>query len=162
MTEIPYDEETTRDWDWFAVDDEGNIAHLATGTFRRLPESVRCDWERAEELIAYFEAAPEIGDFAVRAEFWESEKTQGNPTILKNEAERQRYFRSFAKMAKRGLYSYDTVLKTPGDYYGVTVPQSPLNIRMLPQEVRERLAKTTASVRFRETAQIPEFVTLKW
>ena len=55
------------------------------------------------------------------AVFSTSEKTEGNPTIIKDEPERERYFRYFAKMARRGLYSYDTVLKTPGDYYGVTI-----------------------------------------
>src|SRR5436190_342436 len=110
MTEIPYDEETTRDWDWFAVDEDGSIAHLATSTFRRLPQSVRSDWERAEGLIGYFEAAPEVSEFSVRPEFWDSEKAQGSPNIRGSNAERERYFQYFAKMARRGLYSYDTVL----------------------------------------------------
>src|SRR5262245_38019927 len=110
-TEIPCDKETTRDWDWVAVDSEGNVAHFATGTFRRLPDSVRSDWDRAEELIAYFKGAPEIGDFAVRSEFWQSEKPREAPTIFKDENGRERYFRSFANMAKRGVYSYE-FLKT--------------------------------------------------
>ena len=53
MAEISYDEETSRDWDWFAVDDESDIGHFATATFRLLPTSVRGDWERAEELITF-------------------------------------------------------------------------------------------------------------
>src|SRR3954467_8939522 len=74
MPEIPYDEETSRDWDWFAVDSNGEVGHLTTAGFRLLPASVKADWELAEELISFFESLPNIGEYQVRSEFWASRK----------------------------------------------------------------------------------------
>jgi len=122
MAEIPYDEETTRDWDWFAVDDDGNIAVFATGTFRRLPESVRSDWQRAEELIGYFQEASDIGDFRIRSEFATSEIVRNHPKTFNDAAKRRRYLKSFTGAARKGFFSYDTVLRMPGDYYGLRFP----------------------------------------
>lgn len=156
MPEIPYDEETTRDWDWFAVDEDGNIAHFATAGFRRLPVSVRSDWERAEELIRYFESLPAYSEYVVCPEFWSSEKAP------KTEVDGERYFRYFVKMARAGLFSYDTVLRVPGDYFAVTAPTNPLKLGMLPAPIQEYLAKTRSSVRFRQAANIPEVATLSW
>jgi hypothetical protein len=73
MAEIPYDEETTRDWSWYAVDDAGHVAEFSTGGFRFLPASVRSDWECAEELIAYFDGAPVTTGAVIRPEFLVSE-----------------------------------------------------------------------------------------
>lgn len=95
MTEIPYDEETTRDWNWYAVDEDGHVAEFATGTFRRLPASVRSDWERAEALIAYFESVPEIGGSSPRPEFETSEIVLNDPRTFGDKEKRIRYFRSF-------------------------------------------------------------------
>jgi hypothetical protein len=97
MSEVPYDEEVTRDWDWFAVDEDGNVGHFATGTFRRLPPSARADSEGLEELISYFDSVPRVENYVIRPEF---EKSQS----FKNQEERSRYLESFAAMASRGLY----------------------------------------------------------
>lgn len=156
MRQIPYDEETTRDWDWFAVDPEGFIGHFTTAGFRRLPESVRADWDRAEELIQFFEATPELGQCEVRPEFWGWEKA------LRAGAARERYFRCFKEMARRGLYSYDTVLRAPGDYFGVAIPNVPLAIAMLPEDIQRRISKTRATIRFRDAVVVPEAITHDW
>ena len=162
MAEIPYDEETTRDWSWYAVDEDGFVAQFATATFRRLPASVRSDWERAEALIEYFESAAEIGSFTIRPEFQTSEIVLSDPKAFEDDSKRLRYFSSFSEAARKGLFSYDTVLKVPGDYFGVTAPQKPIKLAMLPVEVQERLVNTKASVRFKQAPIIPEGVTLTW
>lgn len=162
MAEIPYDEETTRDWSWYAVDEDGLVAQFATGTFRRLPVSVRSDWERAEALIEYFERAEEIGGSTIRPEFQTSEIVASDPTTFGDQGKRGRYLNTFSEAARKGLFSYDTVLKVPGGYFGVTAPQNPLKLAMLPTEIQKELVKTKASVRFRQAVRIPEDVTLQW
>ena len=162
MAEIPYDEETTRDWSWYAVDEDGFVAQFATGTFRRLPTSVRSDWERAEALTEYFESAVETGSANVRPEFQTSEIVLNDPKTFGDENRRLRYFASFSEAARKGLFSYDTALKVPGDYFGVTAPQKPLRLTMLPIEVQEQLVRTKANVRFEHAPVIPEDMTLTW
>ena len=83
MAEIPYDEETSRDWTWYAVDDAGNVAEFATGGFRRLPASVRSDWQRAEQLIEYFDSASQTGAFSIRPDFESSEIVTNDPAIFR-------------------------------------------------------------------------------
>ncbi len=162
MAEIAYDEETTRDWSWYAVDEVGNVAVFATGTFRNLPAGVRSDWERAEGLIKYFDAAPETRGFRVRQEFGSSDIVANDSAILKDEKRRARYFRSFGAAAARGLFAYDTVLKVQGDYYGVTIPECPLHLSMLPNDLQKKLASTRARLSFRDAPRISEDVTLRW
>lgn len=163
MPEIPSDEETSRDWDWFAVDSNGEVGHFTTAGFRLLPASVKADWELAEELISFFESLPNIGEHQVRSEFWAFEKAGSEPGLLaKGDAARESYFRSFVGMARRGLYSYDTELKTQGDYFGVATPISPLKVTDLALAVQAKVQKAASTVRFRETFRIPESLTLKW
>jgi len=155
MTEVPYDEEVTRDWDWFAVDENDNVGHFATGTFRRLPPSARVDSESLEELITYFDSIPRTGECSIRPEFEKSRP-------FTDQKERSRYLESFVTMASRGLYSYDAELKVPGGYRGVVVPQVPLKFSALPANIQDRLARTRASVSFSTTPEISEDVTLTW
>jgi hypothetical protein len=164
MTRIPYDEETTGNWNWFAADDEGNIGHLATGGFRSLPESVRCDWQRAAELIEYFESAPAIGDYGVRPEVLESELSWEMDMwhFKRDKNHREEYLGVFGGMARRGPFSYDTMDKILCDYIGVTIPTVPPKITMLPQNLQHMLARTKGTFRFRESPRIAESVTLDW
>ena len=54
---IDQQEEFTRDWDWYAVDQDGHVGHFTTAGFRALPKSVRQDREAAEALSGYFFAS---------------------------------------------------------------------------------------------------------
>lgn len=162
MAEIPYDEETTRDWDWFAVDCDGHVGHFTTGAFRLPPRSVKADWARAEELIALVERLPETCGSEVRPEFWKSEKAEGQTAVVADAESSERYFRSFATMARKGLFSYDTELKCPEDYFGVTAPKTPITVEALPESLRRQLCGTVSTVRFRDAFRIPEDETLGW
>jgi len=138
---------TTRFDDWFAVDDNGDVGHFVTAGFRRLPTSARIDAEGLEELVGYFETFLRNGGFTLRPEFEESRP-------FESPAERARYLKSFAAMAARGLYSYDAELKVPGGYRGVTIPQQPLKLSDLPANIRDRLARTRASISFSIAARV--------
>ena len=47
-------EEFTRDWDWYAVDQDGYLGHFTSAGTRTLPKSVKNDWYAAELVARYF------------------------------------------------------------------------------------------------------------
>ena len=66
---IDEQEEFTRDWDWYAVDQDGRVGHFTSAGMRVLPKSVKQDRETTELIARYFfEQAPVVGKWAVRAE----------------------------------------------------------------------------------------------
>ncbi|PYT98828.1 MAG: hypothetical protein DMG38_14260 [Acidobacteria bacterium] len=101
MVEIAKDEEFTRDWDWYAFDDEGNIGHFTTAGLRALPKAVKHDKEAAERqrLARYFfEEASDSGGYSVRdgaeadAGGWQRQGAE-------------RYLKDFAKMGSKGIFN---------------------------------------------------------
>ena len=67
LTAIDNNQEFARDWDWYAVDPDGNIGHFTTAGLRPLPESVKQDLEGTEALDEHFqERALPIGSSLVR------------------------------------------------------------------------------------------------
>ena len=154
---IEYAEEFTRDWDWYAVDQDGYIGHFTSAGMRTLPKSVKNDRE-ATELIAkyFFEQAPVKGGWSLRAEAekdcggWEKQGVQ-------------RYVRDFALMATKGLFSFDTDLIHGNErYYLVGIPERPLHVSDLPINIREILSRTMASFRLKNCAYINGPTTESW
>ena len=153
---IGYSEEFTRDWDWYAVDQDGYVGHFTSAAMRTLPKSVKKDRE-AIELVAkyFFEQAPVRGDWSLLAE---AEKDCGG-------WEKQgldRYVRDFALMASKGLFSFDTELHGEGRYYLVAIPARPLRVGDLPGNIKEILSHTIASVRLKNCAYIHGATTESW
>jgi hypothetical protein len=67
MTAIDNNHEFARNWDWYAIDPDGNIGHFKTAGLRPLPESVKQDLEGTEALDEHFqERALPIGSSLVR------------------------------------------------------------------------------------------------
>lgn len=162
MPQISLDEEKSRDWFWYAVDETGNIARFATGSFRSLPASVRSDQQRAEDLIHYFDSLKEIGGCTVRREFETSDIVKADPGIFANPAKRELYLLPSAGVGARGLFSYDTALNPFSGYEGVTAPTVPISISALPDEIQAKLAGIRAPFRFSATPRIAEADTLEW
>jgi hypothetical protein len=158
MTQIEYDEEHTRDWDWYAVDLQGKLGHFATAGFRSLPIGFKNDLEGTERCIQYFfEEATVRCDFLVRTGL---ERDAGN---FKTLDQRDRYPKFFAEMGRKGLFSFDTELTPPpGKYFLVTTPQRPLFIDQLPADVRGIVARIRAPFRFEEKIYIDEVETMAW
>jgi hypothetical protein len=126
-------EQESTDFDWFAVDEQGHLAHFATAGFKHLPATVTLSAEDLAVVTDYFHnRAPIFSGHQV------------NPDIgcdrsdWKGEAAEARYLSSFVEMAGRGLYSYDieTYVKPMTAYFCVAIPTRPLSIEDLPQEVR--------------------------
>ena len=154
---IEYSEEFTRDWDWYAVDQDGYVGHFTSAGMRTLPKSVKKSRE-ATELVAkyFFEQAPPRGDWSLRAAAerdcggWEK---QG----------RERYIKDFALMATKGLFSFDTdLIQGDGRYYLVAIPARPLRVDDLPVDIKEILSHTIASLRLKNCPYINGPTTESW
>ena len=155
---IDEQEEFTRDWDWYAVDQDEHIGHFTSAGMRVLPRSVKQDRETTEIIARYFfEQAPVVGKWSVRAEAeadcggW---KKQGF----------ERYIRDFALMASKGVFSYDTdLIRTEeGRYYLVAIPERILLINDLPSDVRKLISRIRAPLRFVDRPYIHEPTTADW
>ena len=152
------DEEFTRDWDWYALDQDGHIGHFTSAGMRTLPKSVKNDRETTEAIARYFfKQAPIIGGWSVRAE---AEKDCGG-------WEKQgfdRYVRDFALMATKGLFSFDTDLihGEGGRYYLVAIPERPLNVKDLPVNIRALVSRTAALLQLSSCPYIAGHTTEPW
>lgn len=159
MTVIIRDEEEfTRDWDWYAVDQDGHIGHFTSAGTRTLPKSVKNDREATETIARYFfEQAPIIGGWSVRAE---AEMDCGG--WVKQGFER--YVRDFALMATKGLFSFNTDLihGDEGRYYLVAIPERPLHINDLPPNIRALVSCTAALLRLSSCPHIAGRTTDQW
>jgi hypothetical protein len=158
-TEISDEEEFTRDWDWYAVDECGAIGHFTTAGFRRLPLAIKSDFEAAERCSKYF-----FDEAAVTTAYSVSGDLVNEVGNFKDDKERQHYLRSFVQMAERGLFSFDTkpLIAVPGRYYLVASPENPLHINELPSDIAGLVCRVRASRPFSVEAKVPESETLTW
>ena len=59
---IDKEQEFSRDWDWYALDQDERIGHFTSAGLRALPNSVKKDREATEMIARYFfEQAPVDG-----------------------------------------------------------------------------------------------------
>ena len=158
MVEIAKDEEFTRDWDWYAFDDEGNIGHFTTAGLRALPKAVKHDKEAAERLARYFfEEASDSGGYSVRdgaeadAGGWQRQGAE-------------RYLKDFAKMGSKGIFSYNTEMRHGhgGKYYLVAKPECPLRVTDLPPDIKAMVSRIHAPLSFETAEYVSETDTLSW
>jgi hypothetical protein len=159
MTKIEAAEELTRDWDWYACDQEGNIGHFTTAGLRGLPRSVKQDREALECVGRYLlEERKEWSECSIRA------GVEADAGGWKNMVARDRYLRSFIQAARRGVFSYNTEMRRGSDakYYLVAKPNKPLRTSDLPPEIGAILSKTHAPISFAIREYIPEGETLDW
>jgi hypothetical protein len=95
-------EQESTDFDWYAVDEEGFLAHFTSAGFKYLPVSVVADVEALQVLDDYFRCAAPRGGHKIAADLatrmhrdWKGEQLEG------------RYLQNFVAMANRGLHSFD-------------------------------------------------------
>jgi hypothetical protein len=147
-----------RDFDWFAVDDEGRIGHFTTAGFKYLPNSVSNSAEDLEHVTTYFkDIALKRGGYKV-----DSQLITEVPD-WKDEEHEVQYLASFVGMAEKGLYSYDIhTYVAPGlAYFRVAIPVSPINVYELPTDVRKIVQRTKLQgIRFHSTPKIEYGATL--
>jgi len=118
VVRITEDEQEAYDFDWYASDASGVIAHFASAG-KELPAIVSESREDLQELHAYFNALPEDSAF----------------TVL--ETKKDRNLISFETMAARGLYSYDTDPCTDDLLYScIAKPAQALLVSTLPLKIQ--------------------------
>jgi hypothetical protein len=118
------------DIDWFATDSNGHILHVASGG-GILPESVAASQEVLLELHLYFLTLPEL-----------------EVAEVVNGAEEASSYQSFARYARRGLFSFEkTRLHERSDtrYHLMARPLRPLLLHELPAPLAEMLDRTRLS-----------------
>jgi hypothetical protein len=158
MAGIGEDDEWCIDWDWYAVDVDGNIGHFTSAGLRLLPRSVKADEQRARSLIDFFSGLADTTVPRVCIPINEQPRSFGS------EAGRSRYLKSFAEMGSKGLFSFDTQMLHGRDakYFKVAVPVMPLRLEQLPADVQTQLLVTRANVKFSDCVYVDESATLKW
>jgi hypothetical protein len=141
---IDLQEQWDRDFDWFAVDAVGQLAHFTTAGMKKLPQSVAASAEDLALVTRYFEES------AAHRCRHEVESTISN----RND---ERYLRSFIAMANKGLFSFDieSHLSPAAAYFRVATPTSPTHLSELPTPVGEIVARTRIGGTFRERLHIP-------
>jgi hypothetical protein len=171
--------------EWFACDEEDRIGHFDTLGLRHLPRTVKSDRRTAERLIAYFfEEAKDLCEFSLRDKVegdfggWESKK-------ITNKAD---FIEHFGRISRKGLFSHDTQavyraeaaeaakrlgVFSPGtehiydldgsaSYYLVTIPEHPLHLSDLPNEIAEMVARVRSPFPFGVTTHFKESETMLW
>jgi hypothetical protein len=137
--EIEDQDQYGTDFDWFGVDECGEIGHFTTAGFKKLPGSVSSSAEDLAFVADYFlKQAPIRGSHRV-----EPTLAQERPG-WKGESQEERYLRSFIAMADRGLFSFDidSYLGPNTAYFRVALPVSPLCLSDLPNRIRDVLGRT--------------------
>ncbi len=72
-------------------------------------------------------------------------------------SQNSRYLKGFVAMADKGLYSYDIeTYVTPGiAYFRVAIPQSPISLNNLPEDIRKVVQRTKLhGISFVESSRI--------
>jgi hypothetical protein len=159
MTKIEAAEELTRDWDWYACDQEGHIGHFTTAGLRGLPRSVKEDRDALERVGRYLsEDRKKWSEYSIRA------GVAADAGGWKNSVARDRYLRSFIQAARRGMFSYNTEMRRGSDakYYLVAKPDQPLRMSDLPPDIGAILSKTQVPISFAIEEYITETETLDW
>lgn len=121
------------------------IGHFTTAGFRKLPAVIKSDLEAAEKCIEYFDKA------LVRSGYSVNYGLVDEVARFKDDKERQRYLQSFAQMAERGLFSFDTKPfgSCGGWYHLVASPWNPLRIDELPPEIAALVCRARADRPFK-------------
>lgn len=118
------------DLDWFAVDHQGYVGHIASmGGDLPLQLSIN----DCETLSAYFWSQPLTSQIisSEQIDKWMS---------FKDGEEKKRYLDSFSPFAQRGLFSFDRILYST-QYCLVSSPTKPIKVYDLPESIQLFLTK---------------------
>ena len=107
-----------REFDWFAVDVEGKLAHFSTAGDGPVPLSVLEHFVDADSISEVLLSLPEAG-----------EATGHLPHNIED----------WLQMARRGIYSYDWKQSSGPDRRAAT-PEKPIHVSALPQQLQTSLA----------------------
>lgn len=118
----------SNDLDWFSSYQDGAIAHFATGGNGYVPEKIRESIDNYEVVYDYFDSLESKSVIEI---------IESNLPTFKNEESRFLYLRSFIKMAKKGIFSYD--YRANEGYKLISKPINRLNYNELPDSIKKVL-----------------------
>ena len=119
----------TTDVDWFSSNQEGMIAHFASGGSGYIPNEIQSSVSENESVADYVFALAAKNTFTLVPE---------NIPSFESDSQRDQYLSSFIEMASRGFYSYD-VLELSGynkGYALIAIPDKPIKTDALPENIR--------------------------
>ncbi len=123
----------TLDIDWFFTNTE-NIGFVASAG-GKLPESVAQNWDESRWVVSFLKQLPDVSEVVINPRL--SEAINGKVD--------DRYLFDFLTIAKKGIFAFDkTALSCFSDlnYHLVASPVSPLNFKVLPEELKKLLIKS--------------------
>lgn len=112
------------DLDWFLSDQDGFLAHFATGGKGPIPEGIRKSLDNYELIYDYFHSLEQLSEVEV---------IECNVPGFLDEKQRSRYLKSFIEMSRKGLFSYDY---RNGGYKLISKPKSPFKYSKLPDDIK--------------------------
>jgi len=126
----------TIDLDWFAIDENNNVIHFASGG-GKLPQIIRESVEEDRSLRMFVRSLPQISGVILS-------KDLSNYVDLGDQKGREAYLHDFTNMARRGLFSFDKTY--PGKqvshlYHLVCIPDKRLVLKDLPVEIQNKLKR---------------------
>jgi hypothetical protein len=139
--EISATEQAISDFDWFAIDQDDNIAHFASAG-GRLPRSVAISAEDNTFVTTYFQSLTAADNaFVINPAF-------RLPNDIKTPEQRARFFRTYVFYAACGLYSFDRTevyvrgASTNFDYELIASPRDQRKFADLPEYIQKILVRT--------------------
>lgn len=117
----------TIDLDWFAVDQNGNLAHFASGGSGFVPNDIKSSLTDVGLFADYVFDLNETSDTILISE---------NIPNFDSSEKADRYVETFLRMAAKGFYSYDVLELTGHDkgYSLIAKPKSPVVIDDIPNQ----------------------------
>lgn len=126
------------DLDWFALDACNSIGHFATGGCGAMPTHLADLQSEIAALLHFFQSeSPLSGEAEI--------SSQALDQCAGYDNDRKTWFlRDFLGMARRGLYSYDTMSlsKRPSGYYLIASPVIPQSLHSLPLHLQKIIERT--------------------
>jgi len=131
-------EEETLDLDWFGVDIDGKIAHFASGGRGFLPSSVKSSKDALDRLTEFFRHSLLAHGTGIES------PNLSSHVQFESESYKSRFLTDYARMASKGLYSFDCIVSSqrPTGYFKVIAPSRPLTVDDIPSDIQQSIAMT--------------------
>jgi len=144
--EISAIDQEVSDYDWFAIDTQGNVGHFASNGGILL-ESVAASAENLQLVVDHFKSSQVITGFRLAPTF-------SYPSDIKSIEQKKIFVSSFTAYSEYGLYSFDRYEPNyRGDlskqnYIPVSQPNKPIHINQLPETIQVILSKLICNCDF--------------
>ena len=155
--EISEIDQEVNDYDWFAIDSQGNIGHFASNG-GILPESIATSAEDLQLLVEYFKLSKVKTGFRLAPTF-------SYPPDIKSTEQKENFVSGFTSYSDCGLYSFDRYEPnyrrdlSRQNYIPISQPNKPISVNQLPETIQIVLSKVICNCNFHfaETIDLAQF-----